>query len=108
MRAVNSQAIIDVVAWFFLAYFIAMGAFHLLLNACSLLELPRQLEAGLPALLPRPHERYEPPVSVKLSRLQQLAESPGALESIPTEGTDLRLEVRLQTARRVDGLKPRG
>lgn len=45
----------------------------------------------------------EPPASVKLSRLQQLAESAGALESIPTEGTDLRNETRLQTAGRVNG-----
>ena len=78
----NWQAVIDVAAWFFLAYFIAMGACHLLLNACSLLELPRQLEAGLPGLLPRPHERYEPPVSVIMPAFNEEATIAAAVRSI--------------------------
>jgi cellulose synthase/poly-beta-1,6-N-acetylglucosamine synthase-like glycosyltransferase len=61
---VSWQAAVDVVAWFFLAYLVALALYYLLLNACSLLELPRQLESGLPGLLPRPHSSYEPPVSM--------------------------------------------
>ena len=51
----NWQAVIDVAAWFFLVYFVAMGACQLLLYAFSLLELPRQLEAtaGTPATAAR-------------------------------------------------------
>ena len=41
MRAVSWQAVADVATWFFLAYFIALAACYLLLNVCSLLELPR-------------------------------------------------------------------
>ena len=60
----NWQTMADAAAWFFLAYFVALGALYLLVNACSLLELPRQREALVPSLLPRPHSGYEPPVSV--------------------------------------------
>jgi len=58
------QSIADSVTWFYLAYFAALGVGCFLLHACSLLEVPRQLEVGLPELLPRPHSGYEPPVSV--------------------------------------------
>ena len=58
------QAVADIATWFFLAYFAALGVGSFLLHACSLLEVPRQLEVGLPELLPRPHSGYEPPVSV--------------------------------------------
>jgi len=61
---VNWQAIADAAAWFYLAYFAILGVASFLLHACSLLEVPRQLEVGLPELLPRPHSGYEPPVSV--------------------------------------------
>jgi cellulose synthase/poly-beta-1,6-N-acetylglucosamine synthase-like glycosyltransferase len=60
----NWQAIADVAAWFYLVYFAVLGVGSFLLHACSLLEVPRQLEVGLPDLLPRPHSGYEPPVSV--------------------------------------------
>ena len=60
----SAQALVDAIAWCFLVYFIALGVFYFLLNACSLLEMPRQLEAGLPELLPRRHSGYEPPVSL--------------------------------------------
>ena len=49
---------------FFLAYFVAVNLGYLALNACSMLELPRHLEASLLDLLPRAHSDYEPPVSV--------------------------------------------
>ena len=58
------QTVADAAAWFFLAYFVALGALYLLVNACALLELPRQREALVPSLLPRPHSGYEPPVSL--------------------------------------------
>jgi len=58
------QAVADAAAWFYLAYFAILGVGSFLLLACSLLEVPRQLEVGLPELLPRPHSGYEPPVSV--------------------------------------------
>ena len=60
----NWQVVADAAAWFYLAYFAVLGVGSFLLHACSLLEVPRQLEAGLPELLPRPHSGYEPPVSV--------------------------------------------
>jgi cellulose synthase/poly-beta-1,6-N-acetylglucosamine synthase-like glycosyltransferase len=60
----NWQSVADAAAWFYLAYFAALGVGSFLLHACSLLEVPRQLEVGLPELLPRPHSGYEPPVSV--------------------------------------------
>ena len=60
----NWQMLADAVAWFYLAYFAVLGVFSFLLHACSLLEVPRQLEVGLPELLPRPHSGYEPPVSL--------------------------------------------
>jgi len=60
----NWQAVVDIAAWFFLAYFVALGLFYFLLNACALFEMPRQIESGLPELLPRPHSGYEPPVSL--------------------------------------------
>jgi cellulose synthase/poly-beta-1,6-N-acetylglucosamine synthase-like glycosyltransferase len=60
----NWQAIADIIGWFFLVYFIALGVGYFLLNIGALLELPRQLESELPELLPRPHSGYEPPVSV--------------------------------------------
>jgi cellulose synthase/poly-beta-1,6-N-acetylglucosamine synthase-like glycosyltransferase len=58
------QTVADAAAWFFLAYFVALGVLYLWINACALLELPRQREALVPSLLPRPHSGYEPPVSV--------------------------------------------
>ena len=76
------QAVADVATWFFLAYFIALAACYLLLNACSLLELPRQLEASLPGLLPRPHSRYEPPVSVVMPAFNEEATIAPAVRSI--------------------------
>ena len=54
----------DAASWFFLAYFVALGAGYLLVNVCSVLELPRQRESLIPSLLPRPHSNYELPVSV--------------------------------------------
>jgi cellulose synthase/poly-beta-1,6-N-acetylglucosamine synthase-like glycosyltransferase len=82
VRTVNWQVVIDVATWFFLVYFIVMGACRLLLNACALLELPRQLEAGLPGLLPRPHERYEPPVSLIMPAFNEEATITAAVLSI--------------------------
>jgi len=79
---VNWQVVVDVAAWFYLVYFAAFGACNLLLNACSLFELPRQLEAGLPGLLPRPHERYEPPVSVIMPAFNEEATIAAAVGSI--------------------------
>jgi len=79
---VNWQVVVDVAAWFYLVYFAAFGACNLLLNACSLFELPRQLEAGLPGLLPRPHERYEPPVSVIMPAFNEEATIAAAVRSI--------------------------
>jgi cellulose synthase/poly-beta-1,6-N-acetylglucosamine synthase-like glycosyltransferase len=79
---VSWQAVADVATWFFLAYFIALAACYLLLNACSLLELPRQLEASLPGLLPRPHSRYEPPVSVVMPAFNEEATIAPAVRSI--------------------------
>ena len=78
----NWQAVNDVATWFFLAYFVALAAGYLLLNACSLLELPRQLEASLPGLLPRPHSRYEPPVSVVMPACNEEATIVAAVRSI--------------------------
>ena len=54
----------DVAQWFFLLYFVALNLGYLVLNACSLLELPRELETRLLNALPRVHSGYEPPVSV--------------------------------------------
>ena len=78
----NWHAVIDVAAWLFLAYFVTLGAGYLLLNACSLLELPRQLESRLPGLLPRPHSRYEPPVSVVMPAFNEEATIAAAVRSI--------------------------
>jgi cellulose synthase/poly-beta-1,6-N-acetylglucosamine synthase-like glycosyltransferase len=64
VRDMNWLAVADAASWFFLAYFIALGLGYFLLNVSALIELPRQLEAGLPELLPRPLSGYEPPVSV--------------------------------------------
>jgi cellulose synthase/poly-beta-1,6-N-acetylglucosamine synthase-like glycosyltransferase len=50
--------------WFFLAYLVALNFAYLALNACSILELPRHLEARLLDLLPHADSGYEPPVSV--------------------------------------------
>ena len=76
------QTVADVAAWFFLAYFFVLGLCYLLLNVCSLLELPRQLEWALPGLLPRPHSRYEPPVSVIMPAYNEEATLTVAVRSI--------------------------
>jgi cellulose synthase/poly-beta-1,6-N-acetylglucosamine synthase-like glycosyltransferase len=76
------QAVADFVAWFFMAYFVVLGVSYFVLNACSLLELPRQLEAGLPDLLPRPHSGYEPPVSVIVPAYNEEATFTAAIRSI--------------------------
>ena len=54
----------ELAQWFFLAYFVALNLGYLMLNAFSLLELPRELETRLINTLPRVHSGYEPPVSV--------------------------------------------
>ncbi|HEX6692602.1 MAG TPA: glycosyltransferase family 2 protein, partial [Burkholderiales bacterium] len=76
------QGFADAAAWFFLAYFVALGLGYLLLNACSLLELPRQHMAGLPELLPRPHSGYEPPVSVIMPAYNEEATIAASVHSI--------------------------
>jgi cellulose synthase/poly-beta-1,6-N-acetylglucosamine synthase-like glycosyltransferase len=58
------QAATEIAQWFFLLYFIGLNVGYLALNAFSLLELPRHLEARLLDVLPRAHSGYEPPVSV--------------------------------------------
>ena len=55
---------IDAAQWFFLGYFIILNLGYFALNACSLVELPRNLEARLLDVLPHAHSGYEPPVSV--------------------------------------------
>jgi len=54
----------DAAQWFFLLYFVGLNLGYLLLNAFSLLALPRELETRLIHVLPRVHSGYEPPVSV--------------------------------------------
>src|SRR6188768_445571 len=76
------QALADGVAWFFLVYFIVLGVGYFLLNLCVLLELPRQLEAGLPELLPRPHSGYEPPVSIIMPAYNEKATFASAVHSV--------------------------
>jgi cellulose synthase/poly-beta-1,6-N-acetylglucosamine synthase-like glycosyltransferase len=58
------EAAAEAAQWFFLLYFVALNVGYLALNACSMLELPRHLEASLLDLLPHEHSGYEPPVSV--------------------------------------------
>jgi cellulose synthase/poly-beta-1,6-N-acetylglucosamine synthase-like glycosyltransferase len=50
--------------WFFLAYFVLLNLGYLALNAFSMLELPRHLQARLLDQLPRLHSGFEPPVSM--------------------------------------------
>jgi len=57
-------SVTDAVAWVSLIYFVTLAAAYLLVNACALLELPRQREALVASLVPRPHSGFEPPVSV--------------------------------------------
>jgi cellulose synthase/poly-beta-1,6-N-acetylglucosamine synthase-like glycosyltransferase len=54
----------EVAQWFFLLYFVGLNLAYLVLNALSLLALPRELETRLIHVLPRVHSGYEPPVSV--------------------------------------------
>jgi len=61
---VSWDTLVDAASWFFLVYFVALGLGYLLVNACAILELPRQREALIPSLLPRPHSSYELPVSL--------------------------------------------
>lgn len=58
------ESAVDAIQWFFLIYFVCLNLGYLALNACSILELPRYLEARLLDQLPRAHSGYEPPVSV--------------------------------------------
>jgi cellulose synthase/poly-beta-1,6-N-acetylglucosamine synthase-like glycosyltransferase len=78
----NSQLAVDIAAWFFTAYFIALGVFYFLLNVCALLEMPRQLESGLPELLPRPHSGYEPPVSLIMPAYNEQVTFAAAIHSV--------------------------
>jgi hypothetical protein len=61
---VSWESAVDAAQWFFLLYFVCLNLGYLALNACSMLELPRYLEARLLDQLPRAHSGYEPPVSV--------------------------------------------
>ena len=54
----------EIAQWFFLLYFVVLNLGYLALNAFSMLELPRHVEARLLDLLPRVYSGYEPPVSV--------------------------------------------
>jgi hypothetical protein len=58
------EAAAEAAQWFFLLYLVALNFGYLALNACSILELPRHLEARLLELLPHADSGYEPPVSV--------------------------------------------
>lgn len=55
---------LEVAQWFFLLYFIALNLGYLALNALSIVELRKHLEARLLDLLPRAYSPYELPVSI--------------------------------------------
>ena len=67
------ERIAESVQWFFLLYFVALNLGYLLLNALSLLELPRELERRLISMLPRVHSGYEPPISVIMPAYNEAA-----------------------------------
>ena len=48
------DTLVDAASWFFLVYFVALGLGYLLVNACAILELPRQREALIPSFVAAP------------------------------------------------------
>lgn len=68
--------------WFFLLYFVGLNLGYLVLNAFSLLELPRDLETRLLHVLPRVHSGYEPPVSVIVPAYNEVATIVASVRSL--------------------------
>ena len=74
--------VVELAQWFFLLYFVLLNLGYLALNAMSMLELPRHVEARLLDLLPRIHSGYEPPVSILVPAYNEQATITASVHSM--------------------------
>lgn len=67
------QWIVEIIQWFYLAYFVALNGTYLLLTMVSLVVLPRYIQKQTIHDLPSPQTGFEPPVSLVVTAYNEEA-----------------------------------